>query len=306
MRPMADPPRLPDIALPDGAEIAEVLRRVPGKRAIFAGSWQGRDAIFRLAEAGTADTQAREWDEARRIWPYMQGARFRVAEPLAYLPDLRLMVMERAPGTPLLSHLWSVAPSERSAALTPAVQWLRRYTEVSEGWQMAAPEGWRARAARCAGAQVFSDLREIEGGILAALDALLPAMAGTEWRVAICHGDFHPNNLLRDGARLTGIDTGGSARMPVCKDIARFLMHLARRGMIPSGQMWCGVDAALVARFSEVFALTEAERRVVLPFFLGIEALLRVETHALKPRRVHQAATVYRALLADLARLARP
>jgi Ser/Thr protein kinase RdoA (MazF antagonist) len=304
---MAEPaPPPPEIDLPDGAEITDLLRLVPGKRAVFAGRWQGRDAIFRLAEPTTAESQAREWEEARRIWPYMQGARFRVAEPLAFLPDLRLMVMERAPGTPLLSHLWSIAPAERSAALAPAAQWLRHYTEVSEGWQTAAPEGWRARAARSAETQAFADLREIETDILAALDALLPAMAGTEWRVAICHGDFHPNNLLRDGARLTGIDTGGSARMPVCKDIARFLMHLARRGMIPSGQMWCGVDAALAAQFSEVFALTEAERRGVLPFFLGIEALLRVETRALKPRRVRQAAMVYRALGDDLARLARP
>lgn len=299
-------PPLPEIDLPDSAEITGVLRLVPGKRAVFAGRWQGRDAVFRLAEAATADTQAREWEEARRIWPYMQGTRFRVAEPLAFLPEARLVVMERVAGTPLLSSLKTIAPAERSAALAPAADWLRHYTEVSEGWQKAAPEGWRARAARSAEAQVFADLREIEAGILAALDAILPALAGTEWRVAICHGDFHPNNLLRAGARLTGIDTGGSARMPVCKDIARFLMHLARRGMIPSGQIWCGVDATLAARFSEVFALTETERRVVLPFFLGIEALLRVETRALGPRRLQQATTVYSALHDDLGRLARP
>ncbi|WP_210876907.1 phosphotransferase [Roseovarius autotrophicus] len=297
---MSDAPPLPEIDLPDGAVITEVLRHVPGKRAIFAGHWRGRAAIFRQAERATAEMQAREWQEARRIWPYMQGARFRVTEPLAYLPELRLMVMERAPGTPLLQWLWQTEPEARGAALAPAAQWLRRYTDASESWTGAAPEGWLARAGRCAEAQPFDHLRKIESEILAALRSLAQRLDGAEWRVAVCHGDFHPNNLLRDGDRFTGIDTGGSAHMPVCKDIARFLMHLARRGMAPSGAAWCGVDAALARQFTETFALTETERRTVLPFFLGVEALLRVETPAIKPRRLRLAETVYAALRDDL------
>jgi len=300
---MSVPAPLPAIALPDGAKITEVLRLVPGKRAILAGHWQGRAAIFRVAEPATAEMQAREWQEACRIWPYMQGKRVRVAEPLAYLPDERLMGMEHAPGTPLLQWLWRAEPEARGAALAPAALWVRRYTEVSEGWTRATPEGWRARAARSAEAQPHARLRRIESAILAALGPLAQRLDGTEWRVAVCHGDFHPNNLLRDGACLTGIDTGGSARMPVCKDIARFLMHLARRGMAPSGEIWCGVDAGLAAAFTEAFALSETERHGVLPFFLGVEALLRVETEAIKPRRLRLAEAVYAALRDDLERL---
>jgi Ser/Thr protein kinase RdoA (MazF antagonist) len=300
---MSDDDPRPDINLPEGAEITEVLRLVPDKRAVFAGYWQGRAAIFRLAEPATAELQAREWREARRIWPYMQGVRFRVAEPLAYLPELRLMVMERAPGTPLLQWLWQAAPETRGAALVPAAHWLRRYTDVSESWRRATPAGWLARAARCAEVQPFARLRSLEADILAALAQLGQRIEAEEWRVAICHGDFHPNNLLRDGARLTGIDTGASAQMPVCRDIARFLMHLARRGIAPSGQTWCGADAALAAAFTDAFALTKFEQRVVLPFFLGIDALARVETEGLKRRRLRLAEAAYAALRDDLARL---
>lgn len=307
---MSDDDPRPDIDLPEGAEITEVLRLVPDKRAVFAGYWQGRAAIFRLAEPATAELQAREWQEARRIWPYMQGVRFRVAEPLAYLPDLRLMVMERAPGTPLLQWLWQAAPETRGAALAPAAHWLRRYTDVSESWVRATPEGWLARAARSAEAQPFARLRSLEAEILAALARLGQRIEAEDWRVAICHGDFHPNNLLRDdllhdGARLTGIDTGASAQMPVCRDIARFLMHLARRGMAPSGRTWCGADAALAAAFTDAFALTTFEQRAVLPFFLGIDALSRVETEGLKRRRLRLAETAYAALRDDLDRLTR-
>jgi len=298
---MTEPAERPDIALPEGAEIDACLRHVPGKRSVYCGTWHGRPAIFRFATPETAEMQAREWREACRIWPVMQGARFRVAEPLAYLPDGRLIVMAQAPGVPLLDHLRQVPIADRAARLAPAAAWLRRYTEVSESWRAAQPEGWLARAERAAAAQPFDRLRRIEAGILDSLHRLAPAIAGTEWRMAICHGDFHANNLLADGPRLTGIDTGGSARMPVARDIARFLMHVARRGMGPSAQTWCGVDAGLRDAFAEAFALTGAERRQVLPFFLGVEALLRVETPALRPRRIRIAARVYSALGADLA-----
>ncbi|MDZ7710530.1 MAG: phosphotransferase [Roseovarius sp.] len=300
---MSEPAPLPDPDLPEGAEIDALIRHVPGKRTILAGRWQGRAAIFRLATPGTAEAQAREWREACRIWPFMQGARFRVAEPLAFFPERHLMVMERVAGTPLLDHIAGLRAARRGAALAPAAAWLRRYTDVSEIWREAQCAGWLARAERAAQAQPFDRLRGIEAGILAGLEQIAGRIEGADWRVAICHGDFHPNNLLVDGKRLTGIDTGASGRMPVVKDIARFLMHMARRGVVPSGQTWCGVDAGMRDAFVEAFALTEAERRLVLPFFLGFEALIRVETRALRPRRLRLAERVYGALRDDLATL---
>lgn len=305
---MSDPgplpalPALPDgDDLPDGAVIGALIRHVPGKRRIHAGTWQGRDAVFRIATQETAEMQAREWQEACRIWPWMQGARFRTAEPLAHLPELHLMVMAHVPGTPLLDHVTRQPLARRGARLAPAAAWLRRYTDVSEGWRGARCAGWLARAGRATQGQPFPALREVEAGILDGIERLAGRIDGADWRVAICHGDFHPNNLLAEGRRLTGIDTGGSGRMPVLKDIARFLMHMARRGVCPSGRMWCGVDEGMRDAFVEAFALTEAERRLVLPFFLGVEALIRVETEALRPRRIRIAERVYGALRDDLA-----
>ncbi|WP_104017326.1 phosphotransferase [Roseovarius nitratireducens] len=302
---MSDPASLPELPaesdLPDGAEIGALIRHIPGKRRIHAGTWQGRDAIFRLATPETAEMQAREWQEACRIWPYMQGARFRTAEPLAFLPEIHLMVMERAPGTPLLDRIARLRADRRAARLAPAAAWLRRYTDVSEGWRAARCAGWLARAERATQGQPFPVLRGIEAGILSGIERIAGRIDGADWRVAICHGDFHPSNLLVNGRTLTGIDTGGSGRMPVLKDIARFLMHMARRGVCPSGRMWCGVDEGMRDAFVEAFALTEAERRLVLPFFVGIEALIRVETPALRPRRIRIAERVYAALRDDLA-----
>jgi hypothetical protein len=285
----------------EAVEVDAVLRIVPGKRAVLAGRWQGRRGVFRLVPPNGADAQAREWREATRIWPHMQGARYRVPEPFAHLPEIGMMAVEHVPGTPLLKHLWRSAVETRAAHLPDAATWLRRYTDVSESWQSGNPAGWLARADRAAQTQPHARLAEVEAGILGYLRKLAGLLEGAEWRTAICHGDFHANNLILGPDRLTGVDLGGSARLPVCKDIARFLAHMGRRGMIPSGMRSFGVDAAGIAAFVETFSLTETERRRTLPFFIGIEALIRVESPGLSRARLRHAQGMYEALCADLA-----
>ncbi|MEI4233305.1 phosphotransferase [Roseovarius sp. D22-M7] len=285
----------------DDAGIDAVMRHVRGKRAVLAGHWQGRPAVFRLAPPHASDLLAREWREATRIWPHMQYRRYRVPEPYLHLPEIGLMAVERVPGTPLLAHLWQSPPESRAAHLPEAATWLRRYSDVTESWHKANPAGWLARAERAAQTQPHARLQEIETQILVHLRRLAARLDGVDWRMAICHGDFHPNNLMRAADRLTGIDLGGSARLPVCKDIARFLVHMGRRGMIPSSKRAFGVDADGITAFVETFALTETERRRTLPFFLGIEALIRVEHRDMKQARLHHAEAMQDALRIELA-----
>lgn len=285
------------------AVIDEVLRIVPGKRAVLTGRWQDRAVVFRLTEPQETERQAHEWHELTRIWPAMQAGPARVPEPLLWVPEAGIMIMERIAGRPLLDHLWHCDPAQRAAFLRPAAEWLRRYTEATELWTMGNAAGWLARAERCAAQQPFARLRASESAILGSLRGIAAVLDGAEWRVAICHGDFHANNLILGKSRLTGIDTGGSARLPVCKDIARFLVHMGRRGMIPSGQRLFGVDARGLDIFAEVFVLTETERTLWLPFFIGVEALIRVEHKGMKKGRLRHAATMYAALAEDLAAL---
>lgn len=283
-----------------GLDISEVLRIVPGKRAVLAGRLDGRAVVARLVDERSAEGLAKEWIELQRIWPHMCAGRYRVAEPIVHVPEARLLVMEQIPGDPLLEHLWHAEVGTRAQHLRPAAEWLRHYVEVSEGWKPGNAKGWLARAERASATQPFARLRRLEHAILGHLAEMAAALDGAEWRVAISHGDFHPNNLILGADRLTGIDTGGSGRMPVCKDIARFLVHMGRRGMIPSGRRYLGVDAEGIEVFADVFALTEVERHLWLPFFIGIEALIRVENRALKPSRIKRAKEMYGFLLGDL------
>jgi len=287
----------------EGADLGEVLRHVPGKRTICRGKVRGRDCIWRLFDSPQDGVAGREWVELQRVHAEMQDEDFTVNAPLYHAPEFGLIAVEFVPGTPLMMLIWQSPPEAREALVSPAAGWLRSYTESSESWWPAKPEGWLKRAERAAAKQPFSKLRKLERPIIAELARFVPRIEGLEWRTAICHGDFHPNNLIVEGARMTGIDNGGSARIPIYKDMARFLMHMGRRGVIPSGSRLLGVDGALIETFSETFAMTEAERRLILPFMLGIEALIRVENAQMKRSRVRRAGSMYEALLEDLCKI---
>lgn len=291
--------RAADAALA-GAEAGAVLRHVPGKRAVLRGRLDGRAAVFRMTLDSRDDGAAREWAEMCRLWPFMNSGRYRIAEPLHCAAAHGLVVTAEVPGRPLMKHLWKSPPETRARHLVPAATWLRRATEISEGWQPAGVRGWLSRAERAAAQQPFAVLRRPESAILIELRRLGALLEGTEWRCAIGHGDMHPNNLIIDRDRLTGIDLGGSARMPVYKDMARFLVHMGRRGLIPSGSASLGVDAQGLAAFADVFDLTDRERRLALPFMIGIEALIRVESRNLPRARIRHAQTFSEALLRDL------
>lgn len=290
-------------AVPGDAELGDLIRLVPGKRAVIRGKVGGRACVWRMFLDPLDDVSSREWDELQRIWPEMQGKRFRVAEPLFHNAAHRLLAIEEVAGTPLLELVRAAPEAQRTGLLAPAAGWLRRYTESTESWVPAKPVGWLKRAERASATQPFARLRKLETELIAQMTRLAPRIEGLDWRVAICHGDFHPNNLIVAGERMTGIDTGGSGRMPVYKDIARFAMHMGRRGVIPSGRRVLGVDGALLETFTDIFAMTEAERRGILPFMLGVEALLRVETRALSKSRIRRAGEMYEALIEDMAAL---
>lgn len=278
----------------------DLIRHVPGKRAILHATLEGRSVLVRLNLTPENGATPREWDELQRLWPYMATGDLRTPEPILAAPETGIIVQEYVSGTPLLDLLNTLDPSTRCAWLPPAAAWLRKSTAMSEGWHDARPEGWIARAETAAQKQPFRELRVLEAGILDEMRRIAPRIATAPWRTAICHGDFHPNNLMADGTRLTGIDLGGSRRMPLLKDAARFAMHMGRRRLTLSGRTQFGVDSACLAAFAEAFGLSAFERTIVLPFFLAFEALIRVETTHLPAARIRRAERTYRALLNDL------
>lgn len=296
--------RAEDPAL-DDALINRVIRHIPDRRAICEGLFNGRPVVFRMDLSGETAQSREEWAEMQRIWPHMQTGRFRIAEPIHAVPACGIQVIEQIIGTPLLQHLWQSPPVARAAFLRPGADWYRQYTAISENWQKSRVQGWIRRAGSAAARQPFAELRPHETRLLQEMQRIGGLIEGHDWRVAICHGDLHPNNLIVAGPRLTAIDTGGSSQMPIYKDMARFLVHMARRRMLPSGQICLGVDQRGLEAFIDAFDLTPAECGLFLPFMIAFEALIRVESHALPASRIKRAAQMYHDMLPDMARVGR-
>lgn len=293
-------PDEPDLAR---ASLGAPLRIVPGKRAIFGGKLGDLDAVFRFYIDKPEAHAKRDWDELQRTALYMQTGHLRVNAPLLHVPALGCVVVAHARGEPLMMKMWQEDTAARVAHMRPAADWLRAYTAPTEETRKLRISGWIERAEKGASRQPFSQMHAVEAAILTRMKEMAKVLEGQTWRMAISHGDYHPNNLLTDGPRLTGIDTGGSAQLPIYKDMARFLSHMGRRGLIASETRRFGVCAMGVKAFEDAFALNETERTVLLPFFLGVEALFRVEALFFSKGRLRRSKAFYDALLADLEKL---
>jgi len=286
------------------ANVTELIRHVSGKRTILRGAIEDLRAVFRVYH-GPVEDCARDWEEMCRIWPQMRDGDLRVCAPLACAPKAGVMAVAEVPGTPLLQWMYRAQEADRARYLIPAGRWLRAYTECSETEANAQPAGWAKRAERAAKTQAFNRLKKVEKPILSELQRLVPQLEKRQWRFAVSHGDFHPNNLIVNDNLVTGIDCGGSRPAPIYKDMARFLMHMGRRAMTPSGEMYLGVDKQGFIAFADAFRLSAEERELTLPFFIAVEALIRAETRNLSQSRVRRARKMSEALLEDLERVGR-
>lgn len=283
------------------ARIGEVLRHVPGKRVLFSG-WLGKDpVVIRLyLEEGGMRQARNQWAEMTRVCAYLDAPPYRINRPLYLNEEHRILVVERVRGKPLFNHMRRVGDDERVRVASQAVRWLRAYTAPTEVWQDARVNSWVARAQDACARQPHDRLREVEAQVLAGMHRLAGRITGQQWRKAICHGDFHPNNLLVTDEGLVGIDIGGLDSIPLYKDMARFLAHMARRGPVASAKRRYGVDAALFEEFAVVFEMNGTELGLFLPFMIGFEILFRVEQKNIDDERLENALHLAWGWVADL------
>lgn len=282
--------------------IDKALHLVPKRHAVFRGTLDGEEAAFRLAlSEASGEDMTREWGELARAWPYMSAPPYLTPKPLAHAPEARLMITSRALGKGLLHHLWQLeSEAERAALIARSAKWLRKFTAPSEEARAPNRRPWRRWAEEAAAKQPHDALREAEARVLQKMKKLYRQIDHPEWRVALAHGDFHLNNLFFDGEVFTGIDLGGTGHAPLYKDIARALVHMARRGMLPSGRRRFGVDEAAFCAYVETFSLSDTEANGFLPFFITFETLIKVEHPDMPKARLRHAQDMTDALFADL------
>ncbi|WP_439110911.1 phosphotransferase [Lentibacter sp.] len=281
--------------------VEKALHLVPERHAVFRGTLEGAEVVFRLALSAKArDASVQEWAELARTWPYMSAAPLTVQQPLFHSADSGLTITSRAKGEGLLTALWRMEPAARHAPIALAADWLHKFTAPSIETRAPNRRPWRIWAEKAAEKQPHEALRQAEAQVLQKMKKLYRQIDFPEWRVALAHGDFHLNNLLWDGQILTGIDLGATNHAPLYKDIARALVHMARRGMLPSGARRFGVDAQAFETFSARFELSEDETHGFLPYFIAFETLIKVEHPEMPQARLDHALEMSEALVSDL------
>lgn len=278
------------------ANVDALIRNLPNRHAIMSGHYSNKATVFRLALSEKAQAANQEtWSELSRIGPHMRQGSNRIAQGLENLDDGVLLISEAAIGNPYLPYLKDRDP-QHSARLA---SWLFQYTRPSLESREAMIDFWLKQARKSSKKQPFPRLKSKEDQILERMQNLAIRIKGQPWRIAISHGDFHPNNLLWDGVNLTGIDIGGSSYLPIYKDMARCLVHLARRDILLSDEHIFGVDQSLIRTFSKQFALSEFEQDTLLPYFIGFECLIKVEQPNAPSWRLRAAETLYDRFLID-------
>ena len=283
------------------SEVTDLLRLVPGQRAVFRGHFAGRDAVFRLPlDEPNRSAFRTEWAELRRVSDYMSQPPNAVAKPLEHDPVSGLQITAFVPGTPLLDLIGTFEPGRQISLVHHGARWLEAYTAPTIDWAGINPRNWQRKAKETAAQQPHPSLHAIEHQILRKMSGLGRLISGGEWRVGVTHGDFHLNNLIHCDGGLFGIDIGGPGRLPIYKDMARAMTHMTRRIGALSGQRHFGVDAKSYQVFVNTFDLSNPERELFLPFMIAFESLIRVERPEMPETRLTLAHEMAESLLGDL------
>ncbi len=205
---MATGPRVSNEGLPDG----KVLRKLAEGREAEMFAWEdGR--ILRLLRdpngQGSNALQAAAMEAARS-----RGVRVPAVYGTTTVMDRPGIVMERIEGTDLLTLIgrrpWTVFGAGRISGEMHA----RLHEAAAPGSlpQLRAVLEWRIRSV----VDLPEDLRQLA----------LAVLAGLPDGDRICHGDFHPANIMMDGQTPVLIDWSNATRGDPAADVARTLLIL--------------------------------------------------------------------------------
>ncbi|HLK73132.1 MAG TPA: phosphotransferase [Streptosporangiaceae bacterium] len=151
------------------------------------------------------------------------------------------MVMDRAPGAPLLSGLSLAGALGRGPALFGEIP--RLLASTMARLHALDPEPLRAQLEAAAAIVSVGSMLALLRGFAAEFGRPDLAQA-TQWLIdhparqapdVICHGDLHPFNLLLDGARVTLLDWSTALLAPRSYDVAFTCMALSEPALAAPG-----------------------------------------------------------------------
>jgi aminoglycoside phosphotransferase (APT) family kinase protein len=207
-----------------------VLRHHPGKRCVFEivapgdrpRAWIGK--VFAVDRADVYRTM-----EAIRRSGFGAEAEFSIPLPIAYLPELRLLLQEKVAGLPATDLFLAADEAERERIARRCAEWLARFHAAAPlsgpvfdlaQYQLSI-ERWSQRIDGLGGT-----LAERAGQLRTQLERALPAICDIGMRT--CHGSFTHHQVIVANGRIVTFDWDDHVLADPAYDVARFVIGLRR------------------------------------------------------------------------------
>ena len=249
----------------DGALVLGALGREPGpvavervRRAVVRYAWATGAAIGKVYESDAAGRAG--FEALRALWAggFCERAPtgIRVPEPYAYLPVLRLLLMEHVPGEPLKRLVRNgLAGGAELDLLAEALAKLHRSPPASDR-KIGLEEHLRERCAALV-PRLLVEFPELAAAVARILERAREAEGSASMTVA--HGDLHLGQVLVAGDRLWIVDLDALHIGDPAYDLAMVCMKLpdpgqrqrllgsyAARGGDPNAAARVAVQTALI------------------------------------------------------------
>jgi hypothetical protein len=238
----------------------ELVRYKPRRRAVLRMRLEGgrRQAVYAKVRADERGALI------HRSAVALAAAGVPLAEPLGYLPDLRLMLASEVAGT----RLRELRGSPRfAAAMEPVAEVLARL-HACRLPDLETSEDAEAGELRSAAGTVAALLPGVSTRVERLADRLIDRLAAADVPTGTIHGSFHDDQVLVSEGAVTLVDLDSVQRGPLLADVGHFLSYLSADGVDAAREAFLAAYARHAAAGSAVLLFEAASllRWSTLPF----------------------------------------
>jgi aminoglycoside phosphotransferase (APT) family kinase protein len=209
---------------------------------------------------------------------------FSIPQPLAFIPDLHLLLQEKVQGPLVTEILLTGNERERIAAAEQCASWLSHFHAHAP---MSGPvfvltheilEHWMRRLEKRAGPQA-EQLMNKAALLFERLEIAAVKLDGAE--MCGCHGTYCHYQIILTETQTVTLDWDGFCVTHPSLDIARFIIVLQQLALKSQGSLKA-LDAASKAFYKTYTAMSRFEVAKHLPFYKAAHCLKHAKHH-LKP-----------------------
>jgi len=198
---------------------------------------------------------------------FSRDAENSIAQPIAYLPSMRLLLQEKVEGLGAKEVFQHGDQPSRIAAAERCARWLARFHAFGPRSGPPVPIERVLRNTE----RRWRVIAELGGDMAAKSERLFRRLEAAARNletpiVRPCHGDFGMHNVIFEGKRTVVFDLDGYALADPARDVARFIVKLERTGLDFLGSIRA-LDRAVEAFIKTYVASGGAPVAERLPFY---------------------------------------